>query len=601
MGSSIFDKKPTTTTSGAVPGTGPIRPNAGDRKQFHYIEDIYDPDVIPDDEAFKYVVPREGELVYDVLNDIIYWVSHVDLEATLKSTLLPWYAASGGCSNDEENIYIYGLPGGFNQGERVLSVDYSVLPNRAVVDKRILCPNAAYALLYEGTIYGGAGKIISATFSSSSVMENNRVPVSLAEIDERTNKVIMTTDEFSVTLNQESLVNGSRTTLVFYDKGGNFLPPAYILGTHHSAYLRDHNVGTKYVTNVELLAPWFTDSNQPDMLMIPINLPLISIAFRAKVYYNDGSSDIQNVDGSKFVLWGIPEWKPTAPGGAEGQLVLRYSLSDNEQVMDAQPGLPKTLSRKYRVQASQPSGAYSPKIYTYPSPMSTGGYELKHYLYNLDRDEVIDVTKLVTLNDSSPSFDPTGYGTQQHLIFNLRLSDANPKYSNWILVQTTTVTLYKSASEVGRKWNINYSNVPEITGYEGQPIAIYRGTFKLNNDLLTFDDWLKEYYYPTQPQYSTSTEECPIPNYFDIYDGGGNHWRYGADKWNTVNTIGKDYVNGDTLYIRWVKRNDDGTELQLACSGVYVVNNTTPFYTLTFGYDTSNDVIDGYDKGYWKD
>lgn len=595
----MFDKKPITAGERNAAAFNLQDVNNGIRGAFYYIDQIYDPDKHSPDDIEKYIVPRVGCLVFDVPNGIIYKVNSV--AENLKSTLERWYVQSSADSNVSDSIHIFGQPGGFNQGERVLAVDYSVLPNKAVIDKRILCPDADYALLYLGSVFGDEQKIISATYANRNEMTSKRINLTLAAIDNRLNRTIKTTEPFSVTMSQEELPPGSRTTLAFYKEDGTLLPPTYILGTQHTAYLRDHNIGTRFVTTIELLTPWFTDSNQTDLLLVPINFPIKQVVFRAKVNYSNGDSEVLPVDGTRFKLFGIEQFKPTSVGDTTGELVLVYTLSEGEQVFLAKPGAPKSISKTYLVQASLPEGCYTPKIYTYPVPKPSSGYGLKHFLYTLDRNEVVDVTEVVKLNNQSPAFDPTGYGYVQRLIFNLRLSDANPIYADWTVAQTTAITLKVGPTDDGAKWNVNYNNTVTMEGYTSEPAVIYDNTINLNHGKLeTQQAWLDKLYKPVMPLYQPEMELLPQPTHFEIWDVDGEHWRFPLDRWNFNNTITKAYANGDTLFIRWIKANGDGSEQQLAMTGVYVLNSTKPVIPdAKFGFDIENTKIQGWERGVW--
>lgn len=595
----MFDKIPVAQGDKNAAAFQPSSANEGERRSIRYIEDIYDPDKHSPEDLGKYIIAMENMIVIDVLNSLMLRVVSVD--QNLKATYVPWHPQTSTDDGSAESNHIFGQPGGFNQGERVLAVDYSVLPNKAVIDKRILCPDADYALLYLGNTFGDESKIISATYANRNEMTSKRIGVSLAAIDNRLNRTIMTTEPFSVTLSQEELPPGSRATLVFYKEGGTPLPPSYILGTQHTAYLRDHNVSTRYITDIELLSPWFTDSNQTDLLMIPINLPIAQVIFRAKVYYSDGTSEVLPVDGTRFKLYGIDQFKPTAVGDTTGQLILVYTFGEGEQSFLAQPGSPRSKSKKYLVKADQPEGCYSPKIYTYPIPDPVTGYKLKHFLYTLDRNEVIDVTSIVKLNNESPAYDPTAYGIIQRLIFNLRLSDANPIYVDWTVVQTTAVTLKASPSETGPKWAINYNNEDSSPGYESAPIVLYNNTAFMNpNNYSSQAKWLEALYNKVMPLYQPKYELLPEPTHMEIWDKDNNHWRYAIDRWDSNVALPKAYADGETLFLRWIKVNGDGSEQQLAMTGLYVINSATPVTpTAKFGFDINNRIIQGWEQGEW--
>jgi hypothetical protein len=572
----MFDSKPNSTATGAVAAVAASVLNTGERKNFHYIHNIYDPDKHPVDDLNKYVVPQEGELVFDPPNGVIYIVDKVDWQATLKSTLLPWRITNIDEGNTSEQDWIFGLRGGPLLGEALLSVDYSVRPNVARCDSTIMRPGAAYAYVFLGNDASENGKIISAQYDKSLNLLNNKVPCKLAEIVDRTNLSIMTTGTFSVTENEQSLIDGTRCWLVFYDEGGNFIPPAQPLMVQHCAYMRDHEIGIKYVTGIELLSPWFTNTTDPNRMIVPINVELLSVELRAIVHYSDGSqSEPMPVNGTKFNLYGLGAYRPTWPGQVS-ELSLTYKLDADEQHQIAKPGSPDHESRLYYLQAGDPIGAYTPKIYTYPQwDAETGGYILKHYLFDLDRKTRIDVTEFVTLNDKSPAYRPRSYGVAQSMIFNLNLRDVAPTYESVIFIQHTGITLYKDVNGPGKRWEVSYSQ--DMPYFGGKVVNVKNSGSKTTFNLASGNgqrdqvDWLKDLYRAISPAYDPRNEDkAPDPTHFDFMNEAGQKWRFPLANWNTDNLIGIELQKGKTWFISWVNRDSSGAELQLGLTGVVV-------------------------------
>lgn len=572
MSTTMFDQTPNSSASGAVAGTNISVLNSGERKNFHYIENIYDPDKHPPEDLTKYVVPQENELVFDVTQGMIYRAAHVDWQATLKTTLVPWAINNLNEGNTTEQDWIFGLRGGPMLGEALLAIDYSVRPNVARVDSTIMRPDAAYAKLFLGNDASETGKIISAQYDKSVNMITNKVPTKLAEIVDRSNKSIMTTGAFSVTENAEALPDGTRCTLVFYDEGGNFIPPAQPVMVQHCSYMRDHQIGIKYVTEVELLSPWFTDTTNRELLIVPINVLLAAVEFRAVVHYSDGSkSDPLPVNSGQFALYGLEEYRPTWPG-QEAELTLVYKLAANEQHYVAQPGSPLHRNRIYTIQASAVKGAYTPKIYTYPVWDPTiGGYKLMHFLYDLDRKAVVDVTAKVKFNDKSEPWRPSAYGVTQSLIFNLNLRDVSTLYESVIFIQHTAIILYKDLNGPGKRWDVAFSyNDP----YYGAKFvkAVNAGVntkFNLTNGYTNQAAWLDGLYRAVKPSFNRFDEEkAPDPTHFYLVHQDGRSWRYSVADWNKDNGISVALQNGSGWFIRWVKTGVGGAELQLATTGV---------------------------------
>lgn len=570
----MFDEKPSTSAERAIAATATSTNNAAQRGLFLYIEDMFDPDKHPPEDQTKYVVPKENWLIFDVPNGVILRCAHVDSQATQKATLVPWAMINGNEDATTEQDWIYGLRGGPMAGEALLAVDYSVRPNVARVDSTIMRPGAAYAKVFLGSA-AVETNIISAQYDLSSNMTTNKVPCKLAEIVDRTNVSIMTTGPFSVTKNEEALPDGTRCWLVFYDEGGDYIPPAQPLMVQHCSYMKDHQIGVRYVKEIELLSPWFTNAMDPELLIIPMNVSIPAIELRAVVHYSDGKvSEPFPVNGERFSLYGVNEYRPTWPG-QEGEINLIYKFQPNEQHYIAQPGNPDHRGRIYRVQSAAVKGAYSPKIYSFPvwTP-SLNGYSLVHYLYDLDRKAAIDVTNKVTFNDKSEPWRPSSYGVAQTLIFNLNLRDVSALYESLIFTQHTSVILYKDPLGPGKRWDVSFSaNKP----YYGDKYALIKGvgaatTFNLSQDIYLVENWLLAMYRSIEPSYNRFDEEkAPEPTHFYMVHPDKRQWRFTiATDWNKDNTMGIALQKGQTWFIKWVSRDAAGAELQLGMSAVTV-------------------------------
>lgn len=568
----MFDNKPMTSTVGNVPGVSPSLVNRGARKSFHYIEDVFDPakhDIV---DVHKYVVPMENELVFDVTNGTTYRVTHVDIEATLKSTLIPWPSDNNDGSGEQDTIF--GVKGGPGLGEALLSIDYSVRPNRARVDSTIMRPGAAYAKLFLGNDVGPTGEVISAQYDGGGNMLGDFVPTILAEIVDRTNLNIMTTGSFSVTGNEHTLTNGKRCTLVFYDEGGNFIPPVQPVMVQHSSYMRDHQIGIKYVTAISLVSPWFANTINPEKLLIPVNVNLGSLELRAMVHYSNGEEVVYPVNGTKFIMHGLQEYRPKYPGQG-GEICLTYKLSDDEQLYMAAPGTPNHLSRVYEIQAASPAGAYSPRLYTYPQwDGAIAGYRLQHFLYDLDRDSMVDVTQFVTMNDKSPVYRPNSYHIAQDLIFNLNLRDVDATKESVTFIQHTQVVLLKDKNADGNRFEVRFSNTKPTYRSLFMDITVEgnKTKFNLANGFDTLEEWLEGLYWAVDPSYNIYDEsKAPTPTHFDVMLEDGRRWRFPVSTWNSESEIGLILEQGKTVFINWIYREANSNELQLATTGVTMV------------------------------
>lgn len=568
----MFDNKPLPPGQGPiVPGNDPQIRNEGDLKRVWYLDQIFNPDVHPIADMPKYIIPLEGELVHDTVNHRILEVTHVDRYATWKTTFKNYFLLP---EKDESDYDLFpSHEYGFLQGELALAIDYSVRPPVARVDSNAVAPNATHALLYLGSLIGDKLKAISASYVGQDMI-SNEISVSPVVYDNLENKVIVGCDSFSVQLNEAGLPNGTRCTLVYYDVAGMPIPPTFPVVVQHCAYLRDHELNKRYVKSIELLSPWFTNSTKPNTMFVPVNLPLTAVEFRALIHYSDGSSEehpVNSFNGNNgFTLIGVDQYKPTTPGQVSDAIVLSYAFKENEQALIAQPGAPNHMSVSYEIVATPSKGAYSPRIYSYPYWDPAVGYRLKHYLTDLDRKYCRDVTDKVTINEASPAFEGKKFGEEQPMIFNLNMRDVSAVYEPWAFVQYTTITLYNPPTSPGRKWAVRHSYsrppfnnltinfVPQVGG----------GALAKFADILNTAELLDKGYWAFEPIFDPRQEvKAPIATHFDLVkvDGTAETGIPIASFGNLpVNQLG--LADGNTIYLRWTRRDSTGSELQLGVS-----------------------------------
>lgn len=577
----MFDTNPKPPgRAGIAPGNEPQRPNEGDWMRVWYIEQIFDPDIHPVKDMPKYVVPYEGEIIIDRPNHRTWVVTHVDKNATWKSTLGPYFFVPEAVGPDYDLFPRHEY--GFLQGELALMIDYSVRPPVARVDANATASNAAYGLLYLGNMIGSTGQVISASYSGQDLI-NDQIGVSPVVYDNLENKTVMGANSFSVKLNAAAMPNGTRCTLVYYDQGGNPIPPTYPVVVQHSAYLRDHQLSKKYVKSIELLSPWFTNSTKPNTMFIPINLALKSVEFRAKVHYSDGSSEEQPVNSfngnNGFVLHGLDQYKPTTPGQTSDALVLTYVFKENEQAMIAQPGAPKHMSNVYEIVATPAEGAYGPRMYMIPYWDNGSGWKLRHFMTDLDRKYCRDVTAQVVLNEASAAFQGKKYGEEQPLIFNLNMRDVAAMYAPWAFVQETTVTLYNNNTADGRKWDTRhsygkppFSNMTvEYWDSTGKSVGRFGG-------IGSNDDFIAKGYNAIEPLMDPRTEvKPPVPTHFDLVRLDGSAvTAIPIANWGAPPLGNWSLAAGETLFIRWTRKDASGAELQLGVSAAVTKKIANP-------------------------
>lgn len=570
---SPFDKNPfpLSNRGGVVPGNTPQLANKDALSGVWYLPQIFDPDVHPIEDISKYIVPTEGEIVIDTINHVFLEVAHVDRHGTWKTTFKPWEVIHQ--SQVDEYPLFPRHEYGFLQGELALMIDFSVRPPVARVDANATAPNAAFGHLYLGDPINDT-QIISARYSGVDFIDD-QVPVSPVVLDNLENLTIMGADTFSVQRGVKELPNGTRCTLIYKDQAGVPIPPMYPVVVQHCAHLRDHELGKRYVKSIELISPWFTNTALPKTLHIPINLVLKSVEFRARIHYSDGTSSdplpVNTFNGDNgFTIAGLDQWKPTVPGQSSNALVLTYAFKEHEQAYMAQPGAPRHMSETYTIVATPSEGVYSPRIYSYPYWDPAVGWKLRHFLTDLDRKYCRDVTDVVTLNDASPVFEGRRYGEEQNMIFNLNMRNVSANYEPWSFVQYTTITLYNDAVAEGRKWDVRHSyGKPAFSSMVVEFIPQSGGGVRARfAGVKTVEEFMDKGYWLFEPMMDPRSEvKAPTPTHFDLVRTN-NTTRIGIpiSEFSALPINEISLANGEGLYIRWVRKELDGNELQLGVS-----------------------------------
>lgn len=245
--------------------------------------------------------------------------------------------------------------------------------------------------------------------------------------------------------------------------------------------------------------------------------------------YSDGSKKTLPIDGTKFALFGLQRFVSTILGQKQ-PLTLIYYLSPDEVSYGSVPGDTMHLTESYLATTIKVDGAYSVKLFTYPAWIDAiNGYRLTHFLYNLERDEVFEVTALVELAANSPAFNPLAYGVSQDITFALDLSKVSSRFKNYRHLQTTRISLLRPGLDDNTNWTVNYDNTLPAYGVSDEGAGLKAEVEFINSNLwyLSIDNgfgsvehWLREVYEKTLPLYDqTAEDKAPTPNYFRLIAG----------------------------------------------------------------------------------
>ena len=111
------------------------------------------------------------------------------------------------------------------------------------------------------------------------------------------------------------------------------------------------------------------------------------------------------VDGNKFQLACLNDFVSTIVG-QKVELVLIYTLSDDEVAYGTIVGEKHTMTEPYELLVTDINLDLSVKLFCYPEWQSeAAGYKLKFYMFSQDRNLWENVTPLVQFDDRTEALD----------------------------------------------------------------------------------------------------------------------------------------------------------------------------------------------------
>jgi hypothetical protein len=463
-------------------------------------------------------------------------------------------------------------------------LDTSVMPHILAVDSRLRFYGTtnAYVKIFLGTNISDEGTVISAMYDQGGTLLGDSIPLELVAmpndpINDNPGLDNLAVKTPMVGYTTTKMSDNEVVTVVAYDDAGHVTSIAKLL-VKNTAFIRTSDASKKYVASIHLESPFLSTSDDT-LLEYPINLPVEAMELRGVVTYSDGSRSILPVDGTKFALHGISNFVSTILG-QQIPLVLTYYLSEEEYVYGASVGATKHISVPYTATTTNVDGSYTVKLFVAPVWVNAiEGYRLRWFLYNLDREEVFEVTQHVQLAANSRSFNPTEYGVMQNISVAVDMNKVNAKYTNYRHTQTIGIALLNQGNLDQENWNINYEPGQEIPYGENLRASLrFVNTnywvLNLNSGFASKEQWLENVYYNAKPLTHPDFEvRPPEPNYFTIVMGN-QRIECPIEQWNSDIVMPSGVNDGDVVLIEFFKRNA-ATDLQLGV-GVLPVHQEMP-------------------------
>lgn len=404
-------------------------------------------------------------------------------------------------------------------GAHRIYYDRSITPYTLRVDgmMRVHGTSASFARIYRGQFIDPT-KIISRRFSNSGVFIGHDVSLELVAFNTHDNYAIKSIPTCNT---DQELPDGEVCTVVIFDSSGKVLSRATCL-LEETTYVAQAYAEQKFITNIFLKSAFIPDTLS-NLINFPINLPMQSFNPIGVVQYNDGSQIEYPVDGSKFTLYGSDQFVSTTIGHSV-PMVLKYLLDSNEAGLATVESDGYHITRRYNLIVSSPNTSYNAKLYVYPQWVDgANGYRLTAYLTNLDRNMVIDVTNKLSLAPNSPSFNPTGYGLTQRLMFSIDLANVSGIFNHFQHIQVVDIVLRAPASDSSAQniWE-TASQVPSPGAYYGTALRATidpatRKKLSIHNNIGTTEEFINKLYKPTNALFDVTIEtQPPRPTHLEI-------------------------------------------------------------------------------------
>ncbi|MND14790.1 hypothetical protein D3C80_49830 [compost metagenome] len=469
-----------------------------------------------------------------------------------------------------------------NESYRVY-LDTSVTPHVLAIDSRLRVygTTVASVKIFWGTDISDESKVISAMYDHGGTLLGENIPLELVQIPNNPDSSVPSAINYAVKspmvgYTLQKLPDNEVVTAVLYDDVGNVTSISKLL-VMNTAFIRTTDASKRYITSIHLESPFLSEGDD-SLLKFAINMPIDALNARGVVTYSDGSRKIMPVDGTKFNLYGLQNFIATIVG-QKVELALSYKLSAEEYVYGASVNVTKHMSVPYWATTTRMDGAYSVKLFCFPEWIdATMGYKLRWFLFNLNRSDFLEVTDKVTFALNSNPFDPTSYGPIQRINVGINMSDIDSNYTNWRHAQTIGVALLAPGNTDTNGWNIEY--FPGQTELYGKGLRARAKFINVNNWLLKIDSgyllkelWIKDVFYNAQPLVNTQSEtQAPEPNYFMLMIND-KEFAYPIDRWNTELQVPEVPKDGKPVFIRFVKRLQEG-DLQLGMGGMVTLQVT---------------------------
>lgn len=511
-------------------------------------------------------IPKVNDMVIDVVLGKTYVVEHVDPVTcipTLREKLMSSFRDV--IAIDDK---LFGVSPDTYPNTYRAYVRRDVFPYQVTLDKRLKVPGVAttYCKVFVGGQTNEDSPVASRVYDNSGQFLTENVQLELVAIDTHVNYSIKRAKTFQTNL---ELKDGEFLTVAFYTDQGVLVykRPVIVLNTNFAPSLNDSK---KFVSHISLKSPFLSDTLEKT-IEFPLNTPINAFNFIGQVNYSDGSIVEYPVDGTKFVFHGLGNYLSSIPD-QKTSLVLGYTLAPDEESYNSVTFNNRAMTEPYDLVTMNANNSYSVKLFGYPIWLDPiRGYEMRWWLYSLERDTFFEVTTYVRFDENTGPYNPLAYGYSQRKSVSINLKDVSGIFKPFRHVQLVDITLNGRPDDVQTPWTVNHEYNQSRPGYGKDLFALTNGNgmINLSSGFTDVNTWLNEVYYKTQPLTHPSLElKAPKPSHFVLIHKGVEY-PFAMEHWNQDLSLYTQITRFDTVMIRFERAMPDGIK-HLAISAMIV-------------------------------
>lgn len=428
-----------------------------------------------------------------------------------------------------EDVLLGTGPNSVSESYRVY-IDTSVTPHTMAFDARLHVYGSAahHVKLFRGSdISIATGHIISGVFNLSGTLLTEDIPLEPV-VHAGTPSIAIKTPVLAGCI--ETVANGEVVTCVVYSATNEVLSISKMIAVVTN-FIHRVDTNKRYVLGIQLLSPYLSSGNA-HLLEYPVNMLVQSGSLQGRVTYSDATTADFPIDDIHFSVLGMDNFVATTAGQTV-PIVLKYILQPNEYGYDISAPLPdRFITEPYTLTTIESQGSYSVKLFVVPYwAVAVGAtpaqWKLRYYLYTMDRDSVVDVTSHVQASGLTAGFNGQVMNVTQSLTVAVNLHEVDPLYLYYRHVQSFTIKLENGATNAlaDSYWIIQYQGA----AYYGagnfataMPDPANPSLMRVNISmgLTNVDDFLNEYYWPTDPlRYAPGEIAAPVPTHVRVRVG----------------------------------------------------------------------------------